>query len=688
MSNLHEALTTLRPKDFSDIPLDDLPAFLREKFTKAEIIVNSVPLPPGGDDFLSSKVSRHDVNGATCAKDITSSKVRRAPIDPSFTELQDAWGKPMKLSASQNPLGISVFKMAGHDRHGAWFARSSVHEGLGFTKFKKAMQREFPESLAVQGGPGEGNVRGIGGDKKLERKVVEGVGKMEVYQLSAQFPGPTTPREFITLLLTSDNALTEKSAPHIEDDKVSKRIPRHFMVVSVPVTHPDAPPREGFVRGQYESVEMIREIPLNPARSQSSTNLALHSPTKSRDRGSTISVSESRVPDDLPDGHIDPELNPVEWIMITRSDPGGGIPRFMVERGTPGSIVADTSKFLDWACSKDEILNEDEDVELRKQTDGDFRKSMEARRPSLAALNGHTAGIEPTPAESAAPQEYNIHEESNVGIFSKIADAAEMIQEHLPSYIRPELTRSRSLSSSSTDSSSMESFASAEQFKTAEEGEELPSLSSENISIDSASTPNLENNREIKKLEQRRQTLDRKLAEDKLKEEVRLRELEQKESKDLEKAREKHEKERQKREERYQKEMMKLAAKREKEFKKYEAKKAKETEKNRSLKLERESAGWKSLAETLQKENTLLKEQIGELQRENTILVQRMGKFEQGRDALKGFREEVEKSRKRASSSASRRSRDSKASGNGGLSRTGTTLEDTLSPTASVSGKH
>ncbi|KAF8463425.1 hypothetical protein BDZ91DRAFT_305464 [Kalaharituber pfeilii] len=27
---------------------------------------------------------------------------------------------------------------------------------------------------------------------------------------------------------------------------------------------------------------------------------------------------------------------PVEWVMLTRSDPGGNVPRWMVERGTPG----------------------------------------------------------------------------------------------------------------------------------------------------------------------------------------------------------------------------------------------------------------------------------------------------------------------------------------------------------------
>lgn len=72
-----------------------------------------------------------------------------------------------------------MYKMAGHDRHGAWFARRSVHEGLGFGKWMRAMKREFPVSLAVEGGPGVGSVRGIGADRRVEVEEVEGVGKLE-----------------------------------------------------------------------------------------------------------------------------------------------------------------------------------------------------------------------------------------------------------------------------------------------------------------------------------------------------------------------------------------------------------------------------------------------------------------------------------------------------------------------------
>ena len=179
MSKLHSALEALRPKDFSKVPIGDLKVFLPELFAKAELIANSVPPPPNGTSYELSRRTRTDANPATSAADLTVSQVRRPLPAPEHAELQKSWGKPLKLGAKENATGISVFKMAGHDRHGAWFARTSVHEGLGFNKWKRAMMREFPESLAVEGGPGEGNVRGIGGDKRLEDVSVDGIGKLE-----------------------------------------------------------------------------------------------------------------------------------------------------------------------------------------------------------------------------------------------------------------------------------------------------------------------------------------------------------------------------------------------------------------------------------------------------------------------------------------------------------------------------
>lgn len=179
MPKLHDALKALEPIDFSDVPLDKLDTFLKDIFSKAELVINSVPPPAGGEDFLSASLSQSDANVANSSADLTVSSARPPPRKSSYAELQKQWGKAIKLSAKENPLGTSMFKMAGNDRHGAWFTRSSVHEGIGFSKFKKALLQEFPETLKVEGGPGAGSIRGIGGDKRLERKTVDGVGSME-----------------------------------------------------------------------------------------------------------------------------------------------------------------------------------------------------------------------------------------------------------------------------------------------------------------------------------------------------------------------------------------------------------------------------------------------------------------------------------------------------------------------------
>lgn len=179
MAQLHKALECLRPKDFNDVPTDNLKGFLPEILANAELIANSVPPPPNGTPYESAQRTRTSSQPAISAAELTISEVRRPPPSKEHEELQKSWGKPVKLGQKEAATGMGVYKTAGHDRHGAWFARSSVHEGLGFTKWKAMMQREFPESLEVQGGPGEGNIRGIGGDQRLEDMTVEGIGNLQ-----------------------------------------------------------------------------------------------------------------------------------------------------------------------------------------------------------------------------------------------------------------------------------------------------------------------------------------------------------------------------------------------------------------------------------------------------------------------------------------------------------------------------
>ena len=180
MAALHEALKTLGPADFSEVPLEDLKPFLGNAFSKGQLLVDSVPIPVPSDDSVSEGRSRADTTTsmASSASEISISSARSSPPPSDVEALQKEW-KAVKLNPKENPLGMNVYKLGAKDGKGAWFARRSVHEGLSFPKWKKGLEREFPETMKVQGAPGEGNIRGIGGERRVEFKTVDGVGKME-----------------------------------------------------------------------------------------------------------------------------------------------------------------------------------------------------------------------------------------------------------------------------------------------------------------------------------------------------------------------------------------------------------------------------------------------------------------------------------------------------------------------------
>jgi hypothetical protein len=395
------------------------------------------------------------------------------------------------------------------------------------------------------------------------------------------------------------------------------------------------------VRGQYESVEMIREIPLPTAKaaaSASTSNLLQHDRKKSRERGGTISFAESRGPDAkgekidrLDDENSDDaKTNPVEWIMITRSDPGGGIPRFMVERGTPSSIVQDAGKFLDWACAKDDAPEPAEDEPL---TNVSPRASVDEHRFSISGTNGIMAGVGTSIADRTKP-----------ATFHQTSQTIDAGDDH-PSTLQRSSSHSSSLSSSSTDS-----FASAPDGLPS-----TPSLSEQSGIIPDGSP----NSNKLQKLEQKRQQLKQKQDQARLKQSQGDQNAASKSAKDLEKAAEKHNKERKKQEDKFAKEVQKLEARRERETKKLLARQQKETDKSNLQKAQTERNEWRQKAELAEQENKLLKEQIGDLQRENTTLVARLGKLDGGKEILQKVKEE-DLGRRR---SGSVRSRGSGASG-------------------------
>ncbi|SMQ45882.1 unnamed protein product [Zymoseptoria tritici ST99CH_3D1] len=607
MAELHEALEWLSPTDWSDVPTDNLEPYLKDAFAAGELICNSVPPLPNGTPFNESKPHHDTPNTATSHKDMHPSTVLSPPPLEEHENLQKGWGKPYKMK--DNALGVQIYKMAAKDRHGAWFARKSVHEGLGFDKMKRAMMREFPHSMSIKGGPGAGAVRGIAADTRLERSDLPGVGKLEVYQLSAQFPGPTTPREFITLLLSSDEALSEKSAAKLADGKT--HAPRHFMLVSKPVEHPNSGSRSGFVRGKYESVELIREIPLSTAKPKSTPHL----------RGSDEK-------NDPTEGSEEPELNPVEWIMITRSDPGGGLPRFLIERGTPDSMLGDVHKFFDWACSQGEIAHPDEDLVNVEENAG---KQDEVEQPSESLPNG-TMHSEPVPATAdGANADTSTEPTASSGILSNVSKA---IETYAPASVANMIVQpsgtgqyDSDTDSDSSTASSADSFISADETKRASAAPGITHVDSmDALSIKSGESETSKNmsrhEKEVQKLVQKREKLDQQLAKKRLADEAKLRQAKEKDDEEASKQKDKIERELAKTEEKHKKEVEKLEAKQAKEAKKAEDKRKKKDDQTKLSMVTRERDEFRSQSDLLRQENAALQAQIAELQAQNSTMAQ------------------------------------------------------------------
>lgn len=638
MSEIHDALRYLSPVDWSDVPTDNLKPYLTEAFAAGELICNSIPQLPNGTPFEDAKPHHNEPNQATSHKDMHPSTALPQPPSKEHGDLSKHWGKPQKFK--NNPLNVQLYKMAGNDRNGAWFARKSVHEGIGFDKMKRAMLREFPLSLSVKGGPGAGAVRGIAADKRLERKDVDGVGKLEVYQLSAQFPGPTTPREFVAMLLSSDEALTEKSAAKVDG---KEHVPRHFLLVSKPVEHPDTVERNGYVRGRYESVEMIREIPLSTAPAKKTPNVL----SEGKESKDTSEASDK--------ASEDPELNPVEWIMVTRSDPGGGLPRFLVERGTPETMLSDVHKFFDWACSqKGEITHPDEDLQ---DQEGTAEQPADAGGEPAAQTETNATVIqkEKSPSKLDGTSETTSQTDSQGSILSNITSAIGAgIQTYAPASVAGMVgtktmeDENSSLSDDSSDTSSSDSFLSADEMRRVTTAPETPNKEFDALSVASGDLSQSEtaketrnhHDKEVQKLVKKRERLDQQLAKKRHAEEAKLRQAQEKDSEEHAKVQGKMEKELKKTEEKHRKEIEKLEAKKAKEAKKAEARRAKKDDQTKLNMLTRERDEFRSQKELFRRENALLQQQVAELQAQNNLMAAKLEK-----DVLKGIQDEAGRQR-------------------------------------------
>lgn len=347
--------------------------------------------------------------------------------------------------------------------------------------------------------------------------------------------------------------------------------------------------------------------------------------------------------------------------MITRSDPGGGIPRFMVERGTPGSITQDATKFIDWAC---------------RLTDEDFQSlSAGGEQADTETLGERESRVEPHGCEEGQdePTETPEDELSQNGIFGTLSSRFEALAPAVTHKFLFHGDDPDNDDSSDTDASSLESFTSAKQwtsshsrrssmaqsFKDADlfpdsQQSSVASFTPDRAVLDSSNGIDKEEARlrikhakEASKLEQRGQEINAKLrtAEAHLlhargADDAKAKEAAEKEARDLTKQRERYERDVAKQKQKQTMQLAKLQHKRDREQLKRESRRKKEEEKDATGRMRRDRDQWKRLCQLVKKENDILKSQVEELQRENTILVGLLGKSEDGREILKRMKTE------------------------------------------------
>lgn len=458
-----------------------------------------------------------------------------------------------------------------------------------------------------------------------------------VFQLSAQFPGPTAPRDFITLLLTSDFS-------HLKSDQPQQLPLRQYMIVSKPCVHPDCPPRQGIIRGQYESVEIIREIPIDNdnipnKRSLSSADLLSDDSRKS--------TSASRGGDDADAPRA------IEWLMVTRSDPGGSVPRFLIEKGTPPGIIGDAGKFVGWVSSttaKDGTCLPA--AEQGKQPNGENKSkgnvNGNADIPTVT-INNNAATSQNTSSDNFQDNQdpdsgYSDWIPSSTGLYGIITGAfgvAGSIATGLRSQFSNPLSFNSSQDSladsqpireededddaSKSDASSTRSFASA--LERSLTGQRPADSINGSISSESKSQQPQSVEKDVQKLVERRQKLERSYTQFQERLESKRLGDKDKDAASQAKLREKHEKELAKQEAKYKREMKKLEEKREQEERKAEArrKKAAERQEKSSLTLELEKI--RAERDVATKQIELLRSQVGELQAQNTMLVAKLGRM-------------------------------------------------------------
>lgn len=665
----HEPLKALGPIDWTAVMGDDLKHFLNTTFLHAQTVVDSIPAATSpqqhgrarshtDSSVVFDPSSRHHADTSASADPSTATAAAHA------AKLQKEW-KEVKITPRDNPYNMRVYKLAGKDGRGAWFARRSMHEGISFDKFRLGLETEFGHTLQHTTGPGTGNVRGIGAERKAEHQECDGVGQADVWLLNAQFPGPTTPRDFVTLFLTGTSG---------GDGNAKNKGPRQFMVVSRPCNHPECAPRSAFIRGNYESVELIREIPVEKPlrRVRSSVDMRREDVQLPNKTGGGMDIGQEAVlraahkraeaksdegpgerglsrsltglpPRDRNEGSgagqsgEDTEMA-IEWVMVTRSDPGGSVPRFMVEKGTPAGIVTDAGKFLKWLETRTEQKLEESRAGIPEEPEDQSSNNNVGEVTAPRPHQSSTGISRPPPAPSQAAADEDVQPS---GFYNMIAGAigaaSTMVTSRLPGVAHSTSELDSDLQDSESDTESDASFASAQEPEVETPlakvlsggdfslgGGDMTSMHSTKSDESSTKAAVSHHERHLKKLQDKH----RKIAEKMARQQERASQDRSNQGDDqLAKLKEKHEKEIARQEENYRKEVKKMEEKKLKEERKAEERRKKQQEKDERSNAAMQLEKVKVERDMALKQIDILRDQVGELQAQNTKLVAQLGKL-------------------------------------------------------------
>lgn len=460
------------------------------------------------------------------------------------------------------------------------------------------------------------------------------------------------------------------------------------MVVSKPCVHAKCPTRQGYIRGQYESVEIIREIEVEPQvrRTRSSIDLtsnASHRPDREslsrearlRAASSLGSKDDSTAPFAGPSMQEDSEGSTkqfvVEWIMVTRSDPGGNVPRFMVEKGTPGGIVSDAGRFVAWITNKDpeEFPASDDNNFKADAIASEERRSLELGRNSRSQASPGMLANKPSTSEAAdlstgtekAEPAHSLADSTPSGFYGMLAGAlgaaGSAVVSHLPSLPFAGSSKSHESeqdtlyddSSDISDASSFHSAASGEHDEDTLAAESLKSSAHEDgqsaRSVDAASLPpgsgtggdmlgtavgsaaagsssdtKLGNKAGSTTKGERHERELRKLLEAR-------RKAEERDAQAAARLRERHERDAARREEKYRREMERIERRREHEERKRAERRRRAADRDERAGLAAQLAECIVERDAARDEAKALREQVGALQAQNTLLVAKLGRL-------------------------------------------------------------